>query len=73
VAGRFGHLSNAEAAALLSKLDTTRLQHLIAAHLSAQNNTHALAVSALCGVLNCEPAWVGVATQHEGFGWREIV
>jgi phosphoribosyl 1,2-cyclic phosphodiesterase len=73
VAGRFGHLSNAEAAALLARLDTTRLQHLIAAHLSAHNNTQALAVSALCGVLNCEPEWIGVATQHEGFGWREII
>lgn len=72
VGGRLGHLSNQQAAALLSSLDTRRLQHLLAAHLSTKNNTAALAVGALCGVLNCEPGWIGVATQHEGFDWREI-
>jgi len=73
VGGRLGHLNNQDAAGILSRLDVSRLQHLIAAHLSAHNNTQALAVSALCGVLNCEAEWIGVATQHEGFGWREII
>ncbi|MEJ5210154.1 MAG: MBL fold metallo-hydrolase, partial [Burkholderiales bacterium] len=34
VAGDYGHLSNAAAAALLARLDTRRLQHIVAAHLS---------------------------------------
>jgi len=73
VGGRFGHLSNDEAARLLAGLDASRLQHLIAAHISEQNNLPELAVRALSGVLGCEESWVGVADQQEGFDWREIV
>ena len=73
VAGHFGHLSNRDAAAILGRLDTSRLQHLVAAHLSRKNNTAALAVEALSCVLNCEADWIGVATQQEGFAWREII
>lgn len=72
VAGRLGHLSNGSAADLLRALDCTRLRHLVAAHLSAQNNTPALAVAALSAALGCEETWVGVATQAEGFGWRDV-
>lgn len=72
VGGRFGHLNNRDAASILSRLDASCLQHLIAAHLSRKNNTVALAVRALSCVLNCETSWVGVATQEEGFAWREI-
>ncbi len=72
IAGRFGHLDNAAAAALLSALDNRKLQHLIAAHLSQQNNTSDLARTALAGVLSCAEAWVGVADQDTGFGWRAL-
>ncbi|MGC2049483.1 MAG: MBL fold metallo-hydrolase, partial [Gallionella sp.] len=72
VGGRFGHLNNQEAAGILARLDVGNLQHLIAAHLSRKNNTPELAVLALCSVLDCEESWVGVATQEEGFFWREI-
>ena len=73
VGGRFGHLNNHEAANILTKLDTGNLQHIIAGHLSRKNNTPELAVLALCGALDCEESWVGVATQKEGFSWREII
>lgn len=73
VGGRLGHLNNQASAALLANLDTRRLQHLVAAHISAKNNTPELAVAALCGVLNCAESWVGVAGQQDGFDWREIV
>jgi phosphoribosyl 1,2-cyclic phosphodiesterase len=73
VAGRFGHLDNAMAAKLLASLDSSKLQHLIAAHLSEKNNTPELARAALSGVLNCEPEWIGVADQQDGFGWRQIL
>ncbi len=72
IAGKFGHLANDTAAQLLSLIDCSRLKHLIAAHLSKQNNTPELARAALARALGCEPAWIEVATQHEGFGWREV-
>lgn len=73
IAGRFGHLDNEASASLLAALDTGKLQHLIAAHLSQQNNTPALAQAALAEVLGCSAAWVGVADQEEGFGWRDLL
>lgn len=72
IASRFGHLDNKTSAALLAALDTHKLQHLIAAHLSQQNNTPALARTALASVLGCAEAWVGVADQDEGFDWRAL-
>ncbi len=72
VGGRFGHLNNAEAAALLARLDNNRLQHIVAAHLSRKNNTRELAVSALSAALGCNADWIAVATQQDGLGWREI-
>ena len=72
IGGPYGHLDNATSAALLAALDNSRLKHIVAAHLSLQNNTAELAVLALAGALSCAPEWVGVATQEEGFAWREI-
>jgi len=72
IAGRFGHLDNQAAAALLSRLDNRRLQHLVAAHLSRHNNTPQLALQALAAVLGCSPDWFSHATQDEGFDWREL-
>jgi len=72
IAGRFGHLCNEGAAALLAALDTTRLTHVIAAHLSEQNNTPAMARAALAGALGCATDWIGVANQAEGFDWRSL-
>jgi phosphoribosyl 1,2-cyclic phosphodiesterase len=72
IAGRLGHLANAASAELVQAMDCSRLQHLVAAHLSQTNNTPVLARSALAGAFGCAPEWIGVATQEEGFGWREI-
>jgi phosphoribosyl 1,2-cyclic phosphodiesterase len=72
IAGRFGHLANAAAADLLSRLDTSRLRHLVAAHLSVQNNRAELARTALAGVLGWETDAVGVADQDQGFDWRSL-
>ena len=55
IAGNFGHLDNATAARLLAAVDCSRLKHVIAAHLSEQNNTPELARAALAGALNCDP------------------
>lgn len=72
IAGRFGHLDNAAAADLLLRLDRSRLRHVVAAHLSQENNTPDLAMSALAGALGCEPKWIGVASQDDGCDWREL-
>lgn len=70
VRGPFGHLDNGAAAELLGAIDRSRLQHVIAAHLSLQNNRPELARQALADVLGCAQDWIGVATQDEGFDWR---
>lgn len=72
IAGGFGHLENGAAANLLRAIDAKKLRHVVAAHLSEENNTPELARRALSGALNCAADWIGVATQAEGFGWREI-
>ena len=72
IAGRLGHLSNESSAELVRAMDCSRLQHVFAAHLSEKNNTQELARAALAGALNCAPDWIGIATQEEGFGWRQI-
>jgi phosphoribosyl 1,2-cyclic phosphodiesterase len=73
IAGRFGHLDNGASAGILAALDRRRLKHVIAAHLSQKNNTPELARAALSSVLGCEPEWVSVASQEEGFGWRDLI
>jgi phosphoribosyl 1,2-cyclic phosphodiesterase len=72
VGGHLGHLDNQSAANLLATLDNSKLKHIIAAHLSAKNNTQALAKSALSQALNCDVDWIGIATQEAGFGWRSL-
>jgi phosphoribosyl 1,2-cyclic phosphodiesterase len=72
VSSRFGHLDNAAARHLVESLDRSKLRHLIAAHLSQQNNTPALAKKALCEAVSCEPEWIGVAEQENGFAWRDV-
>jgi len=72
IASRLGHLHNEAAAELLAALDTSRLQHIVAAHLSQQNNTPDKARAALAKTLNCAPDWIGIADQHDGFAWRGL-
>lgn len=72
IAGGFGHLDNAAAAALLKAIDGRRLRHVVAAHLSAENNTPQLARAALAQALGCAPDWIGVAHQTAGCAWREL-
>lgn len=72
VGGDLGHLENSDSANLLSKLDNSKLQHIVAAHLSAKNNTPLLAQKALAEVLGCELDWIGIADQLHGLDWRVI-
>jgi len=72
IGGPFGHLSNRDASHLLAALDRSKLKHVIAAHLSQQNNRPDLARAALAGAMGCAADWIGLSTQEEGFGWREL-
>jgi phosphoribosyl 1,2-cyclic phosphodiesterase len=73
VGGPLGHLNNDASAALLASLDTGRLQHIVAAHLSEKNNTPWLVRSALGAVLGGESARVQIASQDGGLAWRELI
>ena len=72
ISGNLGHLDNSQAASLLRVIETGKLQHIVAAHLSEQNNRPELAVKALSVVLNCAEDWIGVAYQENGFNWRQV-
>lgn len=72
VGGDLGHLSNVQAADILSRIDTRKLTQLVAAHLSEKHNTPALAQAALAEVLGCETDWISVADQQAGFDWRDV-
>lgn len=72
IGGRLGHLANATAADILSRLDCAQLQYIAAMHLSEKNNTPGRARGALSAVLGCPPGWVQVADQDEGLPWREF-
>ena len=71
IGGPFGHLSNAQCAELLAALDQSRLQHVVAAHLSRHNNTpehvreswHPVVTSSAC---------LQIASQAHGFDWIAI-
>jgi len=72
ISGPFGHLSNAASEKLLAALDRSRLNTCSRRHLSQQNNRPDLARAALARAMGCAPEWIGLATQEEGFAWREL-
>jgi phosphoribosyl 1,2-cyclic phosphodiesterase len=72
IGGTHGHLNNEAAAAILASLDRSRLRHLVAAHLSQQNNLPHLAQAALATALGASAIDVVVATQAEGFDWLTL-
>jgi phosphoribosyl 1,2-cyclic phosphodiesterase len=69
ILGDRGHLSNAQAAALLQQLDRRRLSLVAAGHLSRRNNEPRLAQAALAAVIGCTSDDVLVADQDDGLPW----
>lgn len=69
IAGRYGHLSNRVAASLLARLAHGGLQHVVAAHLSRENNRPELARSAFAGALGGDARDILVASQDDGLDW----
>ncbi|BCF96792.1 MBL fold metallo-hydrolase [Paraburkholderia sp. PGU19] len=72
IGGNHGHLNNDAAADILASLDRSKLRHLVAAHLSQQNNLPELAQAAMAAVLGAAATEVVVATQGDGFGWLSV-
>ena len=72
VGGDWGHLSNTQAAELLAASRHAALQHVVAAHLSEQNNAPARARAALEAVLGAGDPRLRVADQESGFDWLRI-
>lgn len=73
VSGNKGHLDNKQSTQLLQCLKVDKLKHIIGMHVSEKNNTNDYAIAALCHGLNCEESAVSLASQTDGFGWRELV
>lgn len=71
VGGLWGHLSNQQAAGFLQRLNCSRLQHLVVAHISQQNNSLELAQAALAPV-TAEVKQITYACQNQGFDWLSI-
>jgi len=73
IGGRLGHLDNQAAADLVRQIDSDRLQHLVAAHLSESNNSPDFAYQAISAALGTADERIGLACQEKGFSWRCIV
>ncbi len=71
VGGQHGHLSNDAAAGIAAAILHKGLRHLVAAHLSAQNNRRELAQAALAAALGCEAQDVMTADAAVGFPWLD--
>ena len=72
VGGNFGHLNNSQARDLLTAIDTSKLQYLVASHISDKNNTVALARDKMSEALDMDASWIDVASQDEGLDWRVL-
>lgn len=69
IGGQLGHLSNQQSADILQALDRSRLQCVIAAHLSQKNNSPDKVRSLIEGVLAGSDVEIVIADQASGFDW----
>lgn len=72
IGGRYGHLSNQTAADILAASLHAGLKHLVAAHLSEQNNRPALVRQCLAAVSGAGAGDIVVADPQLGFGWLAL-
>lgn len=72
VGGAWGHLSNEAAGGIARKVHHPGLKHVVAAHLSEQNNRPELARQALAEGLGCAPDDVQVATADGMPQWLQL-
>jgi phosphoribosyl 1,2-cyclic phosphodiesterase len=72
VGGQYGHLSNAAAGEIARTLVHGRFKHLVAAHLSVQNNRPALVQSLMAETLCCGADDIVVARPDTGTPWLSL-
>lgn len=72
VGGPYGHLSNQQAADIIKNINTDRLQHLVAAHISEKNNRPELALGCLADVVGESHFGILAADQPSGMPWIDI-
>ena len=69
VGGGHGHLANSQAADIAGAVQHRNLKHVVAAHLSQQNNLPELVRSSLAQALSCSADEIIIASQNEGCPW----
>jgi phosphoribosyl 1,2-cyclic phosphodiesterase len=72
VGGPYGHLSNRQAAEVLTRIDSHRLQHLGAAHIREKNNDPRLALTSLAQVVGESHFEILAADQPAGMPWLSV-
>ena len=72
IGGRYGHLSNDTAAQILKACVHGGLRHVMAAHLSRENNRPELALEALATAAGADARDIRAAGPEWGFDWIEL-
>ncbi len=72
IGGRYGHLSNDTAAQILKACLHGGLRHVMAAHLSRENNRPELALEALATAAGADARDIRAAGPEWGFDWIEL-
>jgi phosphoribosyl 1,2-cyclic phosphodiesterase len=72
VGGNYGHLSNAAAAAIAGAVHHLGLRHVLAAHLSEQNNRPEIVRRVLADALGAREDEMLTATAAEGSPWLDL-
>ena len=72
VAGRLGHLNNAQSVELLRSLLPESLRFVMAAHLSEANNTPELVERELSGIMDGAECQYDIASQHKVSDWISV-
>lgn len=72
IGGSHGHLANDAAAEILAACQHAALGHIVAAHLSAENNTPQIAAQALAAACGASADEIIVATARTGTPWLAL-
>jgi phosphoribosyl 1,2-cyclic phosphodiesterase len=72
VSGKLGHLSNNQSIELLEKININKLQLLVVAHKSAENNSSLIIDALINKVKESKIFNYFIASQEDGFSWQEI-
>jgi phosphoribosyl 1,2-cyclic phosphodiesterase len=72
IGGRYGHLANDTSAEILAACLHGGLRHVVAAHLSEENNRPELALAALAAACGASAADLRAAGPAWGFDWIEL-